>query len=220
MNYTAMNKALALIAFLFPLLALAQVECYMPEEIEEHKGTWLQWPQNNLYDPWFVDGVEPTFIAMTSDLQSSGNVLYVPQEIDLVEFCNELIERFNSIQVEERILDFEIIRKPCNVALDPQLVAHSLSNLVSNAFKYSVGNKNPLLTINFKPKEILLSVKDYGLGIPKAELSNLFQPFFSANNVTEIKGAGLGLNIAKEYAEYNKGQIAVKSKLGEDSSLK
>ena len=148
---------------------------------------------------------------------TSGNVPYVPQEIDLVEFCNELIERFNSIQVDERILDFEIVGAPCNVTLDPQLLTHSLSNLVSNAFKYSVGNKNPLLTINFKSKEILVSVKDYGLGIPEAELSNLFQPFFRANNVTEIKGTGLGLNIAKEYAEINKGQIAVKSTLGEGS---
>ena len=61
-----MNKTLALIAFLFPLIAVAQVEYSMPEEIEEHEGTWLQWPHNNLYGPWFIDDVEPTFIAMTS----------------------------------------------------------------------------------------------------------------------------------------------------------
>ena len=148
---------------------------------------------------------------------TSGNVPYVPQEIDLVEFCNELIERFNSIQVDERILDFEIVGAPCNVTLDPQLLTHSLSNLVSNAFKYSVGNKNPLLTIYFKPKELLVSVKDYGLGIPEAELSNLFQPFFRANNVIGIKGTGLGLSIAKEYTEINQGQIEAKSILGEGS---
>lgn len=148
---------------------------------------------------------------------TSGNVTYNPQEIDLVEFCNELIERFNSIQEDGRVLDFEILGEPSCISLDVKLLTHSLSNLVSNAFKYSTGNKNPQLTINFKPKELLVSVKDYGIGIPESELSYLFQPFFRANNVTEIKGTGLGLNIAKEYIELNKGRITAASTLGKGS---
>ena len=91
-----------------------------------------------------------------------------------------------------------------------------MSNLISNAFKYSIGKKNPDLTIHFKPNEVVLSIKDYGIGIPEDELPKLFQPFFRANNVAEIKGTGLGLSIAKEYVEINKGQIAVKSSLPED----
>ena len=92
-----------------------------------------------------------------------------------------------------------------------------MSNLISNAFKYSEGKKNPDLTIHFKPNELVVSIKDYGIGIPEEEFPKLFQPFFRANNVTEIKGTGLGLSIAKEYVEINKGQIAVQSTLGEGS---
>ena len=91
MNYITMNKTLALIAFLFPLIAVAQVEYSMPEEIEEHEGTWLQWPHNNLYGPWFIDDVEPTFIAMTSALQSSENVHIVTTDsIELTRVINVL----------------------------------------------------------------------------------------------------------------------------------
>ena len=128
-----------------------------------------------------------------------------------------MVEEFNLIQDDGRTLDFKFEGEPYIVNLDPKLLTHTFSNLISNAFKYSVGNKNPLLKVDFKPKELLVSVKDYGLGIPEAELSNLFQPFFRANNVIGIKGTGLGLNIAKEYAEVNKGQITARSTLGEGS---
>ena len=103
--------------------------------------------------------------------------------------------------------------------LDPKLLTHSLSNLFSNAFKYSAGKNNPELSVSFKPKEFVLLVKDYGIGIPKEELSKLFQPFFRANNVIEIKGTGLGLSIAKEYIEINKGSVLVQSIIGEGSSF-
>ncbi|MFT6138159.1 MAG: signal transduction histidine kinase [Salibacteraceae bacterium] len=151
---------------------------------------------------------------------TSGHVSCKQQEFDLVEFCNELIERFNSIQGDGRILNFKILGEPCNVFLDPKLLTHSLSNLLSNAFKYSFGKKNPELVIDFSKKELVISIKDYGIGIPKTEISNLFQPFFRANNVTEIKGTGLGLSITKEYVEINKGRIAVQSILGEGSCFK
>ena len=148
---------------------------------------------------------------------TSGNVAYTPENLDLVGFCEKLAKEFNAIQADGRSLDFVKEGHPIKLQLDPILLTHSLSNLISNAFKYSVGKENPQLRIHFKPKEVVLSVNDYGLGIPEEEHLKLFTPFFRANNVTDIKGSGLGLNIAKEYVELNKGQISVKSKLGEGS---
>jgi len=148
---------------------------------------------------------------------TSGNVAYTPENLDLVGFCEKLAEEFNAIQADGRSLDFVKEGHPIKLQLDPILLTHSLSNLISNAFKYSVGKENPQLSIHFKPKEVVLSVKDYGLGIPEEEHLKLFTPFFRANNVTDIKGSGLGLNIAKEYVEINKGTISVKSMEGEGS---
>jgi signal transduction histidine kinase len=148
---------------------------------------------------------------------TSGIITYTPENLDLVGFCEKMAKEFNLIQQDNRILDLVIDGEAYDVSLDPKLLDHSLSNLISNAFKYSVGKKNPQLIIHFNPTEVVLSVKDFGLGIPEKEQSKLFTPFFRANNTIGIKGSGLGLKIAKEYVEINKGQISAKSTLGEGS---
>ncbi len=55
--------------------AIATGQTYtIPEESAPHEGTWLQWPHNDLYGPWYRDDVEPTWIAMTRALQDGENV--------------------------------------------------------------------------------------------------------------------------------------------------
>ena len=150
---------------------------------------------------------------------TSGNVDFKPQELNLADFCKKLAKEFDDVQPDGRIMNIITDGEPYNVYLDPKLLNHSLSNLFSNAFKYSLGKQNPELTISFKPIEFSVAIKDYGIGIPKAELLKLFQPFFRANNVTEIKGTGLGLSIAREYIEINRGKITAKSIVGQGSSF-
>ena len=148
---------------------------------------------------------------------TSGKVSYNPESFDLVEFCDNLMQEFNIIQIDGRSIDLITSGEPSLVYLDAKLLEHTLSNLISNAFKYSLGQENPQLSLEFKETELLLSIKDFGLGIPKDEQLNLFEPFFRADNVAEIKGTGLGLSIAKEYVQVNKGSILAKSILGEGS---
>jgi signal transduction histidine kinase len=155
--------------------------------------------------------------VLTLGKLTSGSVAYTAEEVDLVSICEQLQKEFELIQQNGSTLDFVTEGEAYKVQLDVKLLNHSLTNLISNAFKYSLGKKNPQLSIHFKPTEVVLSVKDYGLGIPEGQLSNLFEPFFRADNVTEIQGTGLGLSIAKEYVEVNKGTIAAKSILGEGS---
>ena len=163
-----------------------------------------------------------TMTALMDDVLSlgkltSGNVPFTPEDLDLVDFCAQLLEEFNAVQLDGRSINFVTDGEAYNLQLDPKLLTHSFSNLISNAFKYSVGKENPELSIHFKPTEVVLSLKDYGLGIPEEEQLHLFEPFFRADNVTEIQGTGLGLSIAKEYVEVNKGQITATSILGEGS---
>jgi PAS domain S-box-containing protein len=155
--------------------------------------------------------------VLTLEKLTSGNVFYTPEDIDLVVFCEKLVKNLNFIQRDGRALDFVIDGEAYKLQLDANLLTHSLSNLISNAFNYSVGKGNPQLSIHFAPTEVILAIRDYGLGLTKEEQLHLFEPFFRADNVAEIKGTGLGLSIAKEYVEVNKGQISVKSILGEGS---
>jgi len=150
---------------------------------------------------------------------TAGKTQYNAEDVALVEFCEKLVEEFNELKTDGSHLNFVIKGEPYNLALDPALLAHSLSNLISNAFKYSVGKKNPDLTIHFKPNELVLSIRDYGIGIPENELPKLFEPFFRAKNVTEFQGTGLGLSIAKEYIEVNKGTLSVNSTEGVGSDF-
>lgn len=145
---------------------------------------------------------------------TSGNVGYYPEDVDLIGFLEKLVKEFNLIQQDNRMIEFSSEGKVRLVYLDVKLLKHSLTNLINNAFKYSKGKENPKLDLIFRSKEVILIVKDYGIGIPVEEQSQLFEPFFRANNVTEIQGTGLGLSIAKEYVELNKGYISAKSIVG------
>ena len=151
---------------------------------------------------------------------TSGNVGYYPEDVDLIGFLEKLVKEFNLIQQDNRMIEFSSEGKVRLVYLDVKLLKHSLTNLINNAFKYSKGKENPKLDLIFRSKEVILIVKDYGIGIPVEEQSQLFEPFFRANNVTEMQGTGLGLSIAKEYIEINKGAISVSSILGEGSCFK
>ncbi len=149
---------------------------------------------------------------------TSGNIVYSPEIFNLVEFCEKIAQEFTAVQSDGRVLELQIKGDPYLAKLDVKLLTNSLSNLISNAFKFS--KKNPLLILNFMPSKIQLAVKDYGIGIAEHEQSNLFHPFFRAENVTDIKGTGLGLSIAKEYIEINKGIITATSILGKGSCFK
>jgi signal transduction histidine kinase len=88
---------------------------------------------------------------------------------------------------------------------------HALSNLISNAFKYSEGKCPPSIEIDFNEKTVQIVIKDKGIGIPEEELEHLFEPFYRASNVSGVDGSGLGTAIAKDYIELNDGTIIVKS---------
>ena len=144
---------------------------------------------------------------------------YHPERLDLIPFCNQIVDEYNEAQTDGRSLEFEVLGDSYDSFLDPQLLNHSLTNLVDNAFKYSKGRKNPELTLSFNAAEISFRIKDYGIGIPEYDLGKMFQPFFRAENVTAIEGTGLGLSIAKEFVNKNKGEITISSIEGEGCDI-
>ena len=61
------------------------------------------------------------------------------------------------------------------------------------------------------PKEVIIYVKDFGIGIPASDQEQLFNSFFRATNVGKIEGTGLGLSIVKDFVEIHKGKIKLNS---------
>jgi signal transduction histidine kinase len=94
-----------------------------------------------------------------------------------------------------------------------------LRNVVSNAFKYSEGRQAPELTVTYLDDTYLITVKDYGIGIPEKDRSFLFQSFFRASNAKVFPGSGLGLMIARKLIMIHGGDIELESKVDEGCKI-
>jgi len=98
-----------------------------------------------------------------------------------------------------------------DVYLDRKLIRQIITNLVSNAIKYSPPEEQIIIQIKQEGEMIVFTVQDKGIGIPKADLNHLFEPFHRATNVHNISGTGLGLAITKDAVELQGGTISVES---------
>jgi PAS domain S-box-containing protein len=103
--------------------------------------------------------------------------------------------------------------KNCEMLLDAKLLRQVITNLLSNAIKYSPEDKAIEITLECTSAECVISVRDYGIGIPEQDLKHLFEPFHRASNVGTMSGTGLGLVISKESVELHGGTIKVDSQL-------
>jgi len=106
-----------------------------------------------------------------------------------------------------------------SIVTDPQLLHHIVSNLLSNAVRYSPVGSVVSVQIGFGNNNVSISVKDRGIGIPAADLTRIFDPFERGSNTGTIKGTGLGLNIVKRMTETLGGKISVSSAEGEGTQF-
>ncbi len=150
---------------------------------------------------------------------SSGVLTPILEEISVINVCENVLNQYNHIQEDGRKAILHIKGQEKSVNLDKNLFEQAISNMVSNAFKYSKGSEPPVLIIHFEGEGVDIHVKDKGVGIPEKDLKNLFTPFFRASNVLDIPGNGLGTAILKEYVELNNGTLTVQSNVNEGTTF-
>ena len=139
--------------------------------------------------------------------------------IDLIGIANLVLERQQSNFRLNKKIELEIEGKIRDVQADKMQIDHILDNLISNALKYSKGKKEPIVKIQFMPKEFKIHVQDFGIGIPEQEKAQLFQSFFRAKNVENIDGTGLGLVIIKNFVNLHGGEISFESRENEGTTF-
>lgn len=149
----------------------------------------------------------------------SGGIRLNKSFTNIFALCKRIIEEFTEIQSDKRTVELSCSGDIREVYIDAKLIEEVISNLLSNAFKYSEGRPNPEIHIDFTKSPVQLMVRDYGIGIPKSELSKMFVPFYRASNVGEIPGTGLGSSIIKQYVELNDGEIEVFSELNKGTEV-
>ena len=102
-----------------------------------------------------------------------------------------------------------------NFTTDKRMLKNILLNLLSNAIKFSGEGKKIFLSTTNNQKQLSITVKDEGMGIPEEDQLYLFATFYRAKNVSNIQGTGLGLAIIKRYTDLLGGTIGLKSRLNE-----
>lgn len=140
--------------------------------------------------------------------------------INVVELGEEIAEEMQLICKKNQHIVYQHTGSTGNFELDPNLIKSGVINLISNAIKYS--GEDTFIEFNTEITEdtCILTVKDNGIGIPKEDHKNLFEPFFRANNTGNIPGTGLGLNIVKRYVKLMGGQVSFSSELHKGTTIK
>ena len=97
------------------------------------------------------------------------------------------------------------------IPMDRDIVWQVIQNIVSNAVRYSPKKQKIIITIDVdnKKKELVYSVQDFGIGIPKRAQSRIFEKFFRAENAVKSvpEGSGLGMSLVKRIVEDWKGRL-------------
>lgn len=150
---------------------------------------------------------------------NAGKLTVQKTEIDLADFFTAIsseVEKSrgntHSIKITKNILISTILS-------DEKILRSIFINVLTNAIKFSPGKKYVDVTVSSTSENAVVSVKDYGVGIPEEDVKNLFEPFFRGSNVSAIQGTGLGLSIIRKSLELVKGTISVESTLGEGTKF-
>ncbi len=159
---------------------------------------------------------------LTQAMMLHDDALVVRRErCDLVVIAQDVVER--AALFPERLTGHQIYldTPPSADALcDPDHADQILSNLLSNALKFSPDGGAVRVTVRTAGDSVEISVSDQGLGITRHELAQLWQPLARTGRLNRPeRGNGLGLYIARRLAERNQGTIDVTSTLGEGSTF-
>ena len=129
---------------------------------------------------------------------------------------NRLFSSKKNINIEA---DFEL--RDLTMALDSSKMTQVLNNLMSNSIKFSKPGTQILISATEENGELIIRVKDQGLGIPQNEINKLFIPFttLSVKSTAGEKSTGLGLAIVKKIIEGHKGTIQAESEVGKGTSF-
>ena len=143
-------------------------------------------------------------------------------EFDLGELTKKCQEKLE-IEIEKKKQNVEcyVTADVPPIKADKNGIERVILNVLSNAIKYTQEQGNIKIYVGFVYNDAYIKVIDNGIGIPKEDLSRIFERFYRVDKARsrEMGGTGLGLSIAKEIIEQNKGSIDIKSEYGKGTEV-
>ncbi|HEM6346570.1 TPA: cell wall metabolism sensor histidine kinase VicK [Streptococcus suis] len=188
-----------------------------------------------------TESVAPSFVKvsldetnrmmrMITDLLSLSRIDNQVGEIDVelinfTAFVTFILNRFDQMKHSDSDKVYSIIRdyqiSPIWVEIDTDKLTQVLDNILNNAVKYSPDGGTITFSMKTTDSQLIVSISDEGLGIPKADLPKIFDRFYRVDKARSRAqgGTGLGLAIAKEIVKQHKGFIWAKSEYGHGSTF-
>ena len=169
-------------------------------------------------------------MRMVSDLLSLSRIDNATSHLDIeltnfTAFITFILNRFDKIRSQNDDKKYEIIRDyPINsiwVEIDTDKMTQVIDNIINNAIKYSPDGGKITVSMKTTDTQMILSISDEGLGIPKKDLPRIFDRFYRVDKARSRAqgGSGLGLAIAKEIIKQHNGFIWAKSEYGKGSTF-
>ncbi|PWJ44121.1 sensor histidine kinase [Sediminitomix flava] len=142
------------------------------------------------------------------------------QYVDFRAYLQNILSNYkNENRLTDATIEIEVEGNAQKVLVDFKLIENCLKNLINNALKFDPRRRFPKIKLSYAQKGINIHIKDCGVGIPSLEKERVFEPFFRASNVANIKGTGMGLSITKYFISLHQGKICVNSCLDEGTEI-
>ena len=145
--------------------------------------------------------------------------------INFTAFITFILNRFDKIRAQDEEKKYEIVRDyPITsvwIEIDTDKMTQVIDNILNNAIKYSPDGGKITVSMKTTDDQMILSISDQGLGIPKEDLPKIFDRFYRVDKARSRAqgGTGLGLAIAKEIIKQHNGFIWAKSEYGKGSTF-
>ncbi len=152
----------------------------------------------------------------------TGAMQYKITVSDIHKIVAPVVDEAKLVAASKNIhIELEDVAVP-RVLVDMEKVSIIISNLISNAIKYTRKNGNIKVSIGLSDRGVQVAIKDSGIGINPEELSCVFDRFYQASNIEKIEsnGSGVGLAIVKAYTEGQGGKVLVESIPDQGSTFK
>ena len=189
-----------------------------------------------LYDPVAPDFIKVSLdetnrmMRMVTDLLHLSRIDNATSKLDIelinfTAFITFILNRFDKMRSQDEEKKYELVRDyPINsvwIEIDTDKMTQVIDNILNNAIKYSPDGGKITVSMKTTDDQMILSISDQGLGIPKQDLPKIFDRFYRVDRARSRAqgGTGLGLAIAKEIIKQHNGFIWAKSEYGKGSTF-
>lgn len=189
-----------------------------------------------LYEPVAPDFIKVSLdetnrmMRMVTDLLHLSRIDNATSHLDVelinfTAFITFILNRFDKMRSQDEDKKYELVRDyPINsvwIEIDTDKMTQVIDNILNNAIKYSPDGGKITVSMKTTDDQMILSISDQGLGIPKEDLPKIFDRFYRVDKARSRAqgGTGLGLAIAKEIIKQHNGFIWAKSEYGKGSTF-